>query len=81
MKTEADFPKQVARQDDQATRELLVGLYTALKHMQNAQAKVTAVLRPTHDKRHISDASAFSEMCADELNAVQEGLQASGSLA
>ncbi len=81
MKTEADLPKQAAPQNDQATRELLVRLYTALQHMQNAQAKVIAVLRPTHDKRHISDALAFSDMCADELNAIQEGLQACGILA
>ena len=64
--------------DDNGLRELLMQLCTAVKHLEAAHTRLIAALRPTHDRRFVSEATQFSEACADQLEAVREGLDALG---
>jgi len=76
MNTELELPKPMVQENDVV--QALLRLCAALKHLQSAQSTVVAVLRPTHDKKLVSEASAFSEACADELDALREELGARG---
>jgi hypothetical protein len=77
MNIEAETAKQ-ASAEEKALMELLKRLYVAVKHMQTAQSKLIAVLRPTHDRRLVSDAAQYSDASAEELQAVREELAAAG---
>ena len=55
-------------------REVLSRLCSAVRHLHAAQSKLIAVLRPTHDRRLVSEASSLSEAGADELQAAREEL-------
>jgi hypothetical protein len=54
--------------------EVVRNLFEAVERMQAAQSKLITALRPTHDRRLISEALNFSEECADRLKAVRERL-------
>ncbi len=76
MKTEVE--PTTAMEQGKNMAQALLRVCAALKHLQSAQSTLVAVLRPTHDRRLVSEASALSEACADELDALQEELVASG---
>ena len=55
-------------------REVLSRLCSAVRYLHAAQSKLIAVLRPTHDRRLVSEAASLSEAGADELQAAREEL-------
>ena len=64
--------------NDKTVGEVLTHLCTAVKHLETAHSRLIAALRPTHDRRFISEARDFSEACADQLEEVREELNALG---
>lgn len=64
-----------AEHEEHVIVEALVQLHSAVKHFQVAQSKIITVLRPTHDRRLVSEAAQFADAGADELRAVREALE------
>lgn len=65
-------------ENDKAVGEVLMHLCTAVKHLETAQNRLIAALRPTHDRIFISEARDYSDACADQLRTVKEALEALG---
>ena len=75
MKTETETTSLTRRGTNDGVRELLMQLCTAVKHLEEAHSRLIAALRPTHDKQFVSEATAYSAACADQLEAVREGIE------
>jgi hypothetical protein len=61
-------------QEVKPTAETLMHLCIATGHLQAAQSRLISLLRATHDRRFLSEATQLSEACAEELEAARQGL-------